>query len=336
MINKLYEKIKQLIKQNKNSLIILLLVFVLFSVRLPYYINTGGGILNLNKRVEVSDSNESNGSFNLTYVSELDGKLPFVLFSFLNPNWDLIKSNEIVSSNETYEDLNYRNKMLLNEANTNALLVAFTKTNKKINITNEELYITYVDELSKTDLKIGDQILMIDGEVYSSKDELKKYILSKNVGDVIKFKVLNNDKEYNRRATIFEHKKASIIGVLLTEKLEYETNPDVKFKFKKSESGPSAGLMTTLEIYNSLISEDITKGYKIAGTGTIDSNGEVGEISGVEYKLKAAAKDKADIFLVPMGDNYKEAIKVKKEKKYSIDIVGVETFDEALNYLESK
>ena len=32
----------------------------------------------------------------------------------------------------------------------------------------------------------------------------------------------------------------------------------------------SAGLMFTLEIYNQLVEEDLTKGHEIAGTGTIN------------------------------------------------------------------
>ena len=47
-----------------------------------------------------------------------------------------------------------------------------------------------------------------------------------------------------------------------------------------------------------------------------------------------AVKEKADVFIVPAGDNYIEARDLKKQKGYDIDIVPVETFDEALKYLE--
>ena len=92
--------------------------------------------------------------------------------------------------------------------------------------------------------------------------------------------------------------------------------------------------MTALSIYNNLIKEDITKGLTIVGTGTIDINGNVGVIGGVSYKLKSAEKENADLFFVPKGENYKEAIKIKKEKNYNIKIVGISTFDEAISYLK--
>ena len=47
-----------------------------------------------------------------------------------------------------------------------------------------------------------------------------------------------------------------------------------------------------------------------------------------------AAKNKMDIVLVPSG-NYKEALKVKKEKKYDLEIVEIKTFEDAIEYLKS-
>ena len=91
--------------------------------------------------------------------------------------------------------------------------------------------------------------------------------------------------------------------------------------------------MLTLSIYDQLVPEDITKGRKIAGTGTIDSEGKAGAIGGVKYKLAGAVKDKADIFIVPNGENYEEAIKLQQEKNYDIEIIGVDSFEDALEKL---
>ena len=60
---------------------------------------------------------------------------------------------------------------------------------------------------------------------------------------------------------------------------------DPKVKINSHEiGGPSAGLMFTLEIYNQLVEEDLTKGREIAGTGTINEKGEVGPIGGINQK----------------------------------------------------
>ena len=93
--------------------------------------------------------------------------------------------------------------------------------------------------------------------------------------------------------------------------------------------------MTSLAIYDALIDEDLTNGLTISGTGTIDIDGNVGSIGGVKYKLKGAINNKADIFFVPNGENYDEAIKIAEEKKYDIKIIGVSTLKEAITYLEN-
>ena len=92
--------------------------------------------------------------------------------------------------------------------------------------------------------------------------------------------------------------------------------------------------MTSLAIYDCLIEEDLTNNLKIAGTGTIDEEGKVGEISGVKEKLHGAESAKADIFFVP-SENYEEALKMKNEKNYKIKVIKVSWFDDAVNYLRN-
>ena len=40
----------------------------------------------------------------------------------------------------------------------------------------------------------------------------------------------------------------------------------------------------------------------IAGSGTMDSEGRVGEVGGIQEKLAAAARDRATIFLLPRNN----------------------------------
>jgi Lon-like protease len=120
----------------------------------------------------------------------------------------------------------------------------------------------------------------------------------------------------------------------MTDK-EIMTTPSVELD-TKSIGGPSAGLMMALEIYNQLTEEDITKGHKIAGTGTINENGDVGVIGGISQKVVAADKEGIEIFFAPKeGGNYNKAIKTAKEIKSDMKIIPVETFDDAVNYLQT-
>jgi PDZ domain-containing secreted protein len=46
-----------------------------------------------------------------------------------------------------------------------------------------------------------------------------------------------------------------------------------------------------------------------------------------------AVKNKMDLILVPES-NYEEAMQVKEDFNYDIDIISVKTFEEAVNYLK--
>ena len=126
-----------------------------------------------------------------------------------------------------------------------------------------------------------------------------------------------------------------MVGFAFQINYDYTVSPKIKLNTAKNEYGSSGGLMTSLAIYDALIDEDLTNGLTISGTGTIDIDGNVGSIGGVKYKLKGAINNKADIFFVPNGENYDEAIKIAEEKKYDIKIIGVSTLKEAITYLEN-
>ncbi|HLR71943.1 MAG TPA: S16 family serine protease, partial [Pseudogracilibacillus sp.] len=90
---------------------------------------------------------------------------------------------------------------------------------------------------------------------------------------------------------------------------------------------------------NQLVKEDITKGYDIAGTGEIDFDGNVLRIGGVDKKVVAAHKKDIDIFFAPyeQGDddsNYELAKQTAKAIKTNMEIVPIDTFADALTYLD--
>lgn len=327
--------IKNFIKEYYKVIIIYIILLAIFLVKFPYYISAPGGLINTKDKIVTTNSFELKGSLNMAYVSEIHATIPTLLFSLVNKDWDIEKEEEVKADNETTKEKDYRNKMLLNEANDTALLVAYKHSDINYEITDNKVYITYIDKKAQTNLKIGDQIIKADKKEITDKNTLFSYISSKKINDIITFKVKDiNGKNQTRTATLINVSDKPKVGAVVTETFTLKSNKQIKFNFKKSESGSSGGLMLALTIYSNLNEIDLTGGKKIVGTGTIDSNGIVGEISGVKYKLIGAVKNKADVFLVPKGDNYKEAKKIKRQRGYDIKLVPIGTFEEALNYLE--
>ena len=333
MFNKLYSNVKNFIVENYKFLIIWGIIIFLFFYEFPYVIYTPGGIVNLEDRIEVENSRDTEGSLNMSYVSLVKGTLPMILLSYIIPNWDLVKSSEITAPDESVDELLELEKLYMQSSIDNATILAYEKAGKELNITREVNNIVYISDDADTDLEIYDELLTADGIEVNDVAELREIVNSKNEGDTITFLVNRNGKEKECSAKIYNTEDGLKVGVSFLTTYEYETNPEISVATKASESGSSGGLMLTLAIYNAITDEDITKGRTVVGTGTISLDGTVGAIDGVKYKILGAVKSDAEIFLCPM-ENYEEALSVKDEFNLDIEIHGVATFDEALEYLK--
>ena len=334
-IDIIYEKLKAIIKENYKYLIFLSLFAIFCFYDTGYSIYKPGGIINSSIRVTGDNLSTSKGSFNMAYVNMMKGRLPFYLVAKLNPNWELIKDEKLsYSDSETIDDVLVRDGLQYDEAMSNAMYVAFTKSGVDFKVIDSKFYVSFIAPKNDSDLKIGDIIISYDDIKIKSFAEFKKYVSAKKDQDKIKITYLHNKKELTTYTTVYSEDNNSYVGLSLTNIININSNYNLKVKTKGSESGPSGGLITTLAIYDALVDEDLTKGRKIVGTGTINLDGTVGEIGSIDYKLAAAVKNKADIFLCPTG-NYEEAINYAKTKKYDIIIKDVSSFEDAVNYLNS-
>lgn len=322
-------KIKEFLKNNIKYILILVIVGIIANYPLPYYIEAPGGTIDITNRIDIDGGYVSKGSLNLLYVTEYRGNIMTYLMGLVLPNFDIEKQEERQISNESAQDIYIRNRVMLENSIDNATILAYRHANKTVNITgyNNVILANYNDN----DLKIGDNIISIDNVKVSNLIDIKNELDKKEANQTITIGIRRDNKEHSFKVKLDDEKK---LGIIVQTDYEYELDPEINIKFKTSESGSSGGLMLALSIYNAITSEDITHGLKVAGTGTIDIEGNVGEIGGVKYKIMGAVRNKMDLVFVPTA-NYEEAIKVKKEHNYDIDIIKVNTFEEALNYLNN-
>ncbi|OEH86832.1 hypothetical protein BHU72_00770 [Desulfuribacillus stibiiarsenatis] len=114
--------------------------------------------------------------------------------------------------------------------------------------------------------------------------------------------------------------------------------------------GDSIGLMLAIGLTEELNDEDFSRGgkYKIAGTGTVEEDGYIGSIGFLKEKILAAEENHVDYFLIPKDkeffneygfeygiSNEVEAYKIKEETNIKVEIIPVETINEALSFLRS-
>ena len=332
MFTKIYEKIINYIKEEYKFLIILGLILFVGLFRLPFNIHMGGGIINVANRLTIENENKESGSYNMAYVKSARATIPTYLLSYLL-NWERESIDDIkIDDEDSPKDIWEREKLYLDEANNNAIISAYTLANEKIDIKKERLQVLFVDRNSQTDLLVGDEIIAINGVKIKTFDDLKNNLNNYEIDERIEVDLIRNDKEEKGYFIVREMDGEKKAGLYLIKMYDYDLDRKITLDFSSSEGGPSGGFMLSLAIYDRLTKEDLSKGRKIAGTGTIDRNGQVGEIGGVKYKVMGANSGKADIFFVPEA-NYEEAVKFKEEKGYDLNIVKVKTLNEAIDYL---
>lgn len=333
-MEKMLDKIKKFFKENYKGILILVFIYLLFNFKLGFSIYSPGGLINLDNRIVSEDKiNESSGSINMTYVSLVKGTIPTYFLAKIIPTWDMVPNEDITYDGDLEETIKI-DQYYLEESISNAYMVAYNKASVNYKIDKSNNYVTYIYEGAKTDLKLFDNIIKYDNIDFTTFATMQEYVTSKNVGDKVMFLVNRDGKEKECYAELIDLDGNAKVGVSAAIINEYSSEINIDIKSKRTESGSSGGFMMALAIYNALTEKDITKGKTIAGTGTIDGDGNVGAIGGVTYKLAGAVKNKADIMLVP-EDNYEEAYNYKKAHNFDIELVSIAKFDEAIEYLNN-
>ena len=333
-IQNLKERIINFFKNPKEVVSFFLPIIITISllIPVPYYVKMGGGTINLNDEISIEGEKEEKGSLEALYVREAKGIVLTYLLSYIVPSFEKEKIENTVINEEDEDAYNYRERLYFTTSLDSATKVAFEKAGKEVKISSSRFLVIYIDKSSKTNLEVGDEILKIEGEKVDSYEKMASLISKNQNKKQIKITVKRDDKEIETSNQLINMDNEKKLGVVISNEIKYTSDPKVDFAFNGRQAGPSGGLMIALTIYNKLTEEDITKGKKVVGTGTIDTLGNVGEIGGIKHKLMAANSKNADIVFVPK-ENYKEAKQIKDKKNYNFELVSISNFDDAIEYL---
>jgi PDZ domain-containing protein len=181
---------------------------------------------------------------------------------------------------------------------------------------------------AKAGLQPTDVIVGVDGKPVHTSRDLRTLIGRHKPGETVELTIRTNDGLTKLRSgTIRGPEGRPLIGVIV------EPATQVKLPFPVridtgSIGGPSAGLAFALDVLEEL-GRDVDHGYKVAVTGALDPDGTVEPIGGLKQKAIGVRRAKVDVFLVPAGDNAKEA------RKYvgPVRVIPVESFRQALRAL---
>ena len=222
---------------------------------------------------------------------------------------------------------------LMDESKVAAKVLALRELGFEVKITGQGAEVQEVAANSAATglLERGDVVIAADGQPVATSSDLVAIIQARKPGETIVLRIrrdnLQRDVSLPLGESPDEPGRARAGLVVLTHLYDYQLPKELDLE-TRDIGGPSAGLMFALGIYNAFSPTDITHGLKLAGTGTISTEGRVGAVGGVKYKAMSVQRAKVDAFIVPQ-DNYEEA----RANAGRVKVIPVRTFRDALDAL---
>ena len=273
------------------------------------------------------------GSLGLVTVTERGGPFGILLLGeallgWVNPDVAIVPRSALYPEELSEEQARTRNRVAFGNSQGNAISAALGHLGLPI-VTSVLVSGVVEDGPSAGRFEIGDQITGVNGENIASTEELVKRVRAQQPGTEIEFDVVREGRAQGiaiKSQAASDDSSAASVGIFI--------NNDVKAEFEidfalDSIGGPSAGLMFALGIIDELTPGNLTQGEKVAGTGTVTPDGEVGPIGGLWQKLAAASKQDVELFLLPV-DNCDD---VNRSEFRGMPLVPVKNVTEAVDYL---
>ncbi|WP_246073025.1 SepM family pheromone-processing serine protease [Paenibacillus dokdonensis] len=318
-------------------------LLVVLMIPMPYYLYQPGDVEPLSPVITVENGHKSEqGNFYLTTVSTIKtSHLYYLIYGWFAPDTQ-IRKEKSVSGNLSEDEYDFLLRHMMTSSQQNAVIAGLRAAGEVVPVQNKGVFVTNVLPVSKAKGKIsvGDIITEIDGKEMKKSADVIAYLSAKKAGESVNMVYLHEGKRQEQSFELTVINDQGKVGLGIQPEDEFDILPPRQVKINTRDiGGPSAGLMFSLEILNQVLPEDLTKGYQIAGTGTIDQEGNVGQIGGIRDKIVAAHDGKVDIFFCPAdvqpGDtNAKDIMDEAKKRNYSIQIVPVRNNQEALHYLK--
>jgi PDZ domain-containing protein len=258
------------------------------------------------------------------------------LLAQVDPAFKIVPPESLIPANETPQQQSQQDFRMLDQSESTAAVVGLRLAGYPAQEISKGVLIVAVDPASpaSTLLKSGDIITALNGTAVKTTTDLIKLIQAQTPHATVHLAIERNHQQLQIDVPLMSpvvHNGPPRIGITIQPAGSDIVLPfPVKITPQKIVGGPSAGLMFTLTVYNALSPSDLTGGRKIAGTGTIDADGTVGPIGGVEQKVAAAEAAGAEYFLSP-PDNYPAALAVA----HHIKVIEIATAQQAIDFLRS-
>lgn len=180
-------------------------------------------------------------------------------------------------------------------------------------------------------LKVGDAITAIDGVAVNTVLGLRAEVAKTGAGVPVNLDIVRAGKASTVSVTpVLSTEKPAVPIIGIFPAIAYTFPFDVKIQLQ-NVGGPSAGQMFALGIIDKLTPGKLNGGANVAGTGTINADGQIGPIGGIRQKLYGARAAGATWFLAP----YTNCNEVTGHVPKGITVLAVKTLADSLTALKA-
>lgn len=251
--------------------------------------------------------NPTTGNLNLTTISYTNSPITVfnALSAWLQGDQVVVPKSYIIPPGQTTQQVNESNSADFQQSQENAVIAASCLLGfpKRFGILS-----VVAGGPSDKILQPDDALVSVDGHPVSTFDELRKVLDAETPGTAVPVVIERDGAQRTVRITLGqpdEGASGASMGIGVTSSPECLAPFEIDLGLGDQIGGPSAGLMFTLGIIAKVGDPhryDVTQGRFIAGTGTIDPQGNVGPIGGIQLKMIAARRAGATLFLAPAGN----------------------------------
>jgi PDZ domain-containing protein len=250
-----------------------------------------------------------------------------ILRAWVDPAQEVLPVDQVFDPQVTQQQVAEENAVQMEGSQEEATAVALRAIGKTV---PTHIAIVGLTPTSKAKglLEAGDRLDTIDGQPLPTTQAVRDVLQKKKPGETVSITVTRKGRAQTVVVpTVAGQGGKTALGVLLGLRHDFPGKITID---AGAIGGPSAGLMFSLGIYDKLTPGPLAGGRQIAGTGTIDDQGQVGPIGGIRQKLAGARADGAQYFLAP-ADNCDEVVGHVPD---GLDVFKVGTFTEARTAVE--
>lgn len=329
---------------------LLILLGAAMFIPVPYVMTSPGPVFNTIGEVNEielisisgTETYPTEGELDMTTVSEYGGPQEGLdmfqaIWGWIDPDRRVVPRESVYPEGETEEENTARNIEAFSTSQSYAIAAAMDYLDQPI---KEQVIVTSVglDTPAQDKLRAGDEILTVDGVQMTTPEQVVEAVRSKPIGTDLNFSVMRGGTKLEVVVTSgtrpddpeTEQNEATIPYIGIGIDINYSAEFEIKFGVT-GVGGPSAGTLFAIGIIDKLTPGALTQGKIIAGTGTIDPDGNVGEIGGIRQKLIGARDAGAVLFLAPEG-NCDEVIGHIPD---GLTVAAIETLEDAMDEIEA-